>query len=200
MIERLAVAAADAAAIAAHVRGYVPEPGSVAERVSGIVESVREGGDAALIAHERRFGGARRSAARARRGAARRARRRSTAPSARGSSWRARTSPRVAEAGLFEDRDVELPQGQRIRLREIPVARAAVYAPGGRQPYPSSVVMGVVTARAAGVREVVVAAAGAPGDPRRRARSAAPTRSTAWAARRRSPRSRSAPRRSGPST
>ena len=49
-------------------------------------------------------------------------------------------------------------QGQRIRLRELPVARAAVYAPGGRRPYPSSVVMGVVTARAAGVREVVVAA------------------------------------------
>ena len=59
---------------------------------------------------------------------------------------------RVAEAGLGEDRDVELPQGQRIRLRELPVARAAVYAPGGRQPYPSSVIMGAVTARAAGVR------------------------------------------------
>ena len=45
-----------------------------------------------------------------------------------------------------------------MRLREIPVARAAVYAPGGRQPYPSSVVMGVATARAAGVAEVAVAA------------------------------------------
>ena len=40
----------------------------------------------------------------------------------------------------------------------MPVARAAVYAPGGRAPYPSSVVMGAVTARAAGVDEVVVAA------------------------------------------
>ena len=30
--------------------------------------------------------------------------------------------------------------------------RAAVYVPGGRAPYPSTVVMGVVTARAAGVR------------------------------------------------
>jgi histidinol dehydrogenase len=64
----------------------------------------------------------------------------------------------VAAAGLLDDRDVELPQGQRIRLREVPVERAAVYAPGGRQPYPSSVVMGAVTARAAGVPEVVVAA------------------------------------------
>lgn len=36
--------------------------------------------------------------------------------------------------------------------------RAGVYAPGGRHPYPSSVVMGVVPARVAGVEEVVVAA------------------------------------------
>jgi histidinol dehydrogenase len=64
----------------------------------------------------------------------------------------------VAAAGVDEDREVTLPQGQRIRLRELPVARAAVYVPGGRAPYPSTVVMGVVTARAAGVREVVVCA------------------------------------------
>ena len=49
-----------------------------------------------------------------------------------------------------------------MRLREVPVRRAAVYAPGGRHPYPSSVVMGAVTARAAGVDEVVVAAPGHP--------------------------------------
>ena len=33
---------------------------------------------------------------------------------------------------------------------------AAVYVPGGRAPYPSTVVMGVVTARAAGVLDVAV--------------------------------------------
>jgi histidinol dehydrogenase len=38
------------------------------------------------------------------------------------------------------------------------VRRAAIYVPGGRAPYPSTVVMGVVTARAAGVDEVVVCA------------------------------------------
>ncbi len=50
------------------------------------------------------------------------------------------------------------PQGQSIRLREVPVGSAAVYVPGGRAPYPSTVVMGVVTARAAGVMDVVVCA------------------------------------------
>ena len=39
-----------------------------------------------------------------------------------------------------------------------PSRSAAVYVPGGRAPYPSTVVMGVVTARAAGVLDVAVCA------------------------------------------
>jgi len=62
----------------------------------------------------------------------------------------------VAQVGVDEDRAVALPQGQRVRLREVPVRAAAVYVPGGRAPYPSTVVMGVVTARAAGVLDVAV--------------------------------------------
>jgi histidinol dehydrogenase len=65
---------------------------------------------------------------------------------------------RVADAGVDENVSVTLPQGQRVTLREIPVRSAAVYVPGGRAPYPSTVVMGVVTARAAGVEDVVVCA------------------------------------------
>jgi histidinol dehydrogenase len=67
----------------------------------------------------------------------------------------------VAEAGLVADEIVELPQGQSVTIRDLPVRRAAIYTPGGRNPYPSTVVMGVVTARAAGVDEVVVCAPGA---------------------------------------
>jgi histidinol dehydrogenase len=62
----------------------------------------------------------------------------------------------VAQAAVAKDTTVELPQNQRVTLREIPVQAAAVYVPGGRAPYPSTAVMGVVTARAAGVAEVVV--------------------------------------------
>lgn len=62
----------------------------------------------------------------------------------------------VAAAGVDGNRDVALAQGQRVILRDVPVARAAVYVPGGRAPYPSTVVMGVVTAQAAGVGDVVV--------------------------------------------
>ncbi|MFL5975424.1 MAG: histidinol dehydrogenase, partial [Solirubrobacterales bacterium] len=64
----------------------------------------------------------------------------------------------VARAGLGEDIEVPLPQGQTVLVRVLPVGRAAVYVPGGRAPYPSTVVMGAVTARAAGVGEVVVCA------------------------------------------
>ncbi|MET0205675.1 MAG: histidinol dehydrogenase [Thermoleophilaceae bacterium] len=62
----------------------------------------------------------------------------------------------LVEAQLREPVVAELEQGQRIEVEEMPVRRAAVYVPGGRAPYPSTVVMGAVTARAAGVDEVVV--------------------------------------------
>jgi histidinol dehydrogenase len=63
----------------------------------------------------------------------------------------------VADASIgSEQARVELPQGHSVTLRELPVSAAAVYAPGGRAAYPSTVVMGVVTARAAGVVDVAV--------------------------------------------
>ncbi len=62
----------------------------------------------------------------------------------------------VAAAGAHDDVSVTLPQGQQVILREVPVASAAVYVPGGQAPYASTVVMGTVTARAAGVLDVAV--------------------------------------------
>jgi histidinol dehydrogenase len=62
----------------------------------------------------------------------------------------------VALATVESDREVDLPQGQVVTVREIPVRRAAIYVPGGRAPYPSTVIMGAVTAQVAGVEEVVV--------------------------------------------
>lgn len=62
----------------------------------------------------------------------------------------------VAEAQLGTHTLVELPAGQVVDIAELPVKRAGVYVPSGRAPYPSSVVMCAVTARAAGVGEIVV--------------------------------------------
>ena len=58
---------------------------------------------------------------------------------------------------------VSLAEGHAVEIVEHPVRRAAVYVPGGRAPYPSTVVMGAVTARAAGVREIAVCAPPGPG-------------------------------------
>ena len=63
----------------------------------------------------------------------------------------------VARAQLAEPREVGLPQGQEVALREVPVGAAGVYAPGGRAAYPSSVLMCAIPARAAGVERVALA-------------------------------------------
>jgi histidinol dehydrogenase len=64
----------------------------------------------------------------------------------------------VAEAQLDTDpRVVELPQGQTVTVREVPVRSAGVYAPGGRAAYPSSVLMCAIPAQVAGVGRVAMA-------------------------------------------
>lgn len=64
---------------------------------------------------------------------------------------------RVAEAAPAQERKVQFPHHE-VTVRVVALARAAVYVPGGRAPYPSTVVMGVTTARVAGVKDVVVCA------------------------------------------
>jgi histidinol dehydrogenase len=63
----------------------------------------------------------------------------------------------VAEAQLADPRRVDLPQGQTVTVREVPVGAAGIYAPGGRAAYPSSVLMGAIPARVAGVERVALA-------------------------------------------
>ncbi|WP_028058218.1 histidinol dehydrogenase [Candidatus Solirubrobacter pratensis] len=156
MAERWACTTGDAAELAARVRARVPAGESVAAAVAEIVAAVRERGDAAVREYEARFGGDARTIAADELDAALAA----LDPAVRAGLEVAIENVRaVAEAGLDEDAGAVLPQGQTVTLREIPVRRAAVYAPSGRNPYPSSVVMGAVTARAAGVDEVYLATA-----------------------------------------
>ncbi|MEM1032182.1 MAG: histidinol dehydrogenase [Myxococcota bacterium] len=65
---------------------------------------------------------------------------------------------RFARAQRDAMRDVEIEvDGGHAGHRVLPVARAGCYAPGGRYPLPSSVLMTAVTARSAGVAQVWVA-------------------------------------------
>jgi histidinol dehydrogenase len=72
-----------------------------------------------------------------------------------------RTAARIgafarAQRDALTEITVELPGG-RAGHRVAAVARAGCYAPGGRYPLPSSVLMTAVTARVAGVESIVVA-------------------------------------------
>jgi histidinol dehydrogenase len=145
---------------AAHLRALVPDGASVEDAVRQIITRVRSDGDAAVIDYTRRFDTA---------GSEPRALLVSAAELDEaikllapeliaGLQVALANVALVSQAGVGSDATVELPQGQRILLREIPVASAAVYVPGGRAAYPSTVVMGVVTARSAGVIDVAVCA------------------------------------------
>jgi histidinol dehydrogenase len=140
--------------LAAELRALVPGGASVAAQVTEIVQAVRAGGDASLREFVRQFdryeGPLRVPAGDPPDGELR-----------AGLEVAIANVRAVAEAGVGDDTLVELPQGHTVLLRELPVRRAAIYVPGGRAPYPSTVVMGVVTAQAAGVEEVVVCAPGA---------------------------------------
>ena len=155
-IERVAVGG-DPVAAAASVRALAPAPASVNALVAEIVGAVREGGDTALRELVARFdmGGA--PAPQSLRVAAEELEAGLLPDDVRAGLEVAITNVAlVADAAIADDVDVTLPQGHRVLLREVPVRRAAIYVPGGRAPYPSTVVMGVVTARAAGVEEVAV--------------------------------------------
>ena len=148
------------AGVARHLRSLVPGGASVAEPVAAIIADVRARGDEAVLELTRRHdtGGREPRPVLVEEAALDEAIRRLPLELVAGLQVAIANVALVAEAGVGDEADVELPQGHRVRLREIPVRSAAVYVPGGRAPYPSTVVMGVVTARAAGVIDVAVCA------------------------------------------
>lgn len=80
----------------------------------------------------------------------------------------ARNIETVHRAGVPVEIKSSPEPGISISRRPLPLERVGVYAPGGKAAYPSSVLMGAVPARVAGVREVVVATPpGASGVPSR---------------------------------
>jgi histidinol dehydrogenase len=148
-------------ASAADVRGLVPAPRSVEPEVRAIVDEVREGGDAAVRRLTERFDHAELApesllvplheieAALS-----------TLEPSVLRGLKRAKDNvSAVARAGVRErPTKVELPERQVVELAEVPVRRAAAYVPGGKAPYPSTVVMCASVAQVAGVDQLAVCA------------------------------------------
>lgn len=136
-----------------------PVDAATQSAAQAILDDVRTGGEAALRRHAVRLGDIAADAplvlTRSDLAAASRA-----VPSA-DLALLERTAARIrafadAQRAAFQDIDVAVPAG-RAGHTLAPVDRAGCYAPGGRYPLPSSVLMTAVTARAAGVRDVWVA-------------------------------------------
>jgi histidinol dehydrogenase len=149
----------DPAVLAAEFRALVPAPESVHEAVAEIITHVRATGDDALRYYTRQYdtGGAQPAALQVPEAELDTALERLD-PAVRSGLERAIDNVRrVAEAALRSDRTVHF-DGHEVILREVAVDRAGLYVPGGRAPYPSTVVMGTVTARVAGVEVIAVCA------------------------------------------
>jgi histidinol dehydrogenase len=152
--------AGDAARLVGELRRLIPAPESVSAVVAQIVRAVRRDGEEAVLEHTRRLdtGGAEplplrvpdeelEAAGERLDGEVRRALEVAIA--------NLQTAGRALRGPV--ETEVEL-GGHTVRWRKVAVHRAAVYVPSGRAPYPSTVLMGVVPARVAGVEEVVVCA------------------------------------------
>ncbi|MGI8633645.1 MAG: histidinol dehydrogenase [Solirubrobacterales bacterium] len=147
----------DAATMAAGLRGQVSEPASVAPTVTDVIAQIRARGDDAVRELSRRYdtyATERIAVPRSEPGRALSALDPSVAEALELAAANIRA---VAEAQIAtEPTTVELPQGHGVTVREVAVGRAAVYAPGGRAAYPSSVLMAAIPALAAGVGQVAV--------------------------------------------
>lgn len=129
---------------------------SVVARTAAIVERVRLEGDGALRALAAEFDGVQLAALEVPR-ALWRAALRDMDPALRAALERAATNiARVHRTFIPQPCETESEPGIVVGRRPDPLARVGVYAPGGRAAYPSSVLMGVVPARVAGVAEVIV--------------------------------------------
>jgi histidinol dehydrogenase len=145
---------------AAEVRALAPLPRAVEDDVRPIVEGVRSDGDAAVRRFTEQFDHAELAPDELR------------VPVAeiddavtilepdvlRGLRKAVANVRAVAKAQLRDAVRLSLEDGQRVEVVEVPVRRAAAYVPGGRAPYPSTVVMCAVTAQVAGVDDFAVCA------------------------------------------
>jgi histidinol dehydrogenase len=147
----------DPTALAAELRALVAAPESVADAVAEIIARVRASGDDALRYYTREFDtdGATPAALRVPEPELDTAVERLDDELRAGLELAIANVAKVAQARLTADRTVTF-DGHEVRAREVPLDSAGVYAPGGRAPYPSTVVMCTVVAHVAGVREIAV--------------------------------------------
>lgn len=129
---------------------------SVVPAVAPIIEQVRHGGEQTLLDLAERFDGVRPPALRVP-DEALEAALAGLDPRVRAALEESIRRARLVHAAQHpQDSTVELGEGAVVENHWIPVGRVGLYVPGGRAVYPSSVVMNVVPAQAAGVESLAV--------------------------------------------
>jgi histidinol dehydrogenase len=159
-IRRLSTDAAGFEAAFSQLTAHDPQSDEKVEStVRAILAEVRARGDAAVLEYTRRFDGTNAASLReleipaARLDAALSA----IEPEARQALETAAARLRTyAERQKLESWDFSDTQGNRLGQRVTPLDRVGVYVPGGKASYPSSVLMNVIPARVAGVREIIM--------------------------------------------
>ena len=130
--------------------------GDIGARTRAIIERVRRDGDDALRAMAAEFDGVALDRLEVPMSQCRAALDALDSPLRRAMERSATNIRRVHESFRPHTQEIESEPGIIIGRRPDPLGRVGVYAPGGRAAYPSSVLMGVVPARVAGVGEIVV--------------------------------------------
>ena len=128
----------------------------LAERVAAIIARVRREGDAALLAYASEFDHANLTSLEVPKALCEKALAETPAPLRRALERSCRNLARVAAASIPLPSAIEVEPGLIVGRRAEPLRCVGVYAPGGKAAYPSSVLMGVVPARAVGVETVVL--------------------------------------------
>ena len=136
-------------------RGFSADP-LAQDRVAEILLRVRRDGDSALRALAHELDGVDLDEIEVSRGACTRALEMLDPVVLRAMERAADNIARVHSANPASAYEIEAESGVVVGRRPDPLMRAGVYAPGGRAAYPSSVLMGVIPARIAGVREIVL--------------------------------------------
>jgi len=137
------------------VRGRAGDP-DVAGAVVGLLADVRRDGDRALRAQTLRFDNVESDSLEVPAAAWTRALDALDPELRTALESAARAIRRFHAAQVPAPLELEVAPGLVLGRRPDPLRKVGVYAPGGRAAYPSSVLMGVVPARVAGVGEVVV--------------------------------------------
>ncbi len=143
---------------AAAIRAWVAGSGATVD-VGPIEREVVEGGDEAVLRLTARFDATERPPGALRVDSGQPATAlESIGPEVRAAMEVAAANVRAVSAAQVDTaaRQVKLPQGQTVTVREVPVRAAGVYAPGGRAAYPSSVLMCCIPALVAGVERVAL--------------------------------------------